>query len=229
MEFFLALGSIIVMDLALAGDNAVVIAMAANKLSHDERNKAILIGTGGAVAIRIALTFIAVELLTIPFLQALGGLILLPIAIGLLAPAHKEGDGKHIEAAHTLGAAVKTIIIADAAMSLDNVLSIAGAAQGHFLLAAAGILISIPIVVAGSSLLGKVMDRFPVLMYAGAAVIGWTAGKMLLADKAVGAHLADIFAVFGSAGGYVLPAALALLVCVVGHFKARRQASASVA
>lgn len=228
MEFFLALGTIVVMDLALAGDNAVVIAMAANKLPEAARKKAVLIGTGGAVAIRIALMFVAVELLQVPCLQALGGLILLPIAAKLLDPSHKKGGGPVAEA-QTLGGAVKTILVADVAMSLDNVLSIAGAAQGHFLLAAAGILISIPIVVAGSSLLGKVMDRFPVLMYAGAAVIGWTAGKMLLADKAVGAHLADIFAVFGSAGGYVLPAALALLVCVVGHFKARRQASASVA
>ena len=228
MEFFLALGTIVVMDLALAGDNAVVIAMAANKLPEAARKKAVLIGTGGAVAIRIALMFVAVELLQVPCLQALGGLILLPIAAKLLDPSHKKGGGPVAEA-QTLGGAVKTILVADVAMSLDNVLSIAGAAQGHFLLAAAGILISIPIVVAGSSLLGKVMDRFPVLMYAGAAVIGWTAGKMLLADKAVGVHLADIFAVFGSAGGYVLPAALALLVCVVGHFKARRQASASVA
>ncbi|MCI6086365.1 TerC family protein [Selenomonas sp.] len=228
MEFFLALGTIVVMDLALAGDNAVVIAMAANALPEAARKKAVLIGTGGAVAVRIALMFVAVELLQVPCLQALGGLILLPIAAKLLDPSHKKGGGPVAEA-QTLGGAVKTILVADVAMSLDNVLSIAGAAQGHFLLAAAGILISIPIVVAGSSLLGKVMDRFPVLMYAGAAVIGWTAGKMLLADKAVGAHLADIFAVFGSAGGYVLPAALALLVCVVGHFKARRQASASVA
>lgn len=228
MEFFLALGTIVVMDLALAGDNAVVIAMAANALPEAARKKAVLIGTGGAVAVRIALMFVAVELLQVPCLQALGGLILLPIAAKLLDPSHKKGGGPVAEA-QTLGGAVKTILGADVAMSLDNVLSIAGAAQGHFLLAAAGILISIPIVVAGSSLLGKVMDRFPVLMYAGAAVIGWTAGKMLLADKAVGAHLADIFAVFGSAGGYVLPAALALLVCVVGHFKARRQASASVA
>lgn len=228
MEFFLALGTIVVMDLALAGDNAVVIAMAANALPEAARKKAVLIGTGGAVAVRIALMFVAVELLQVPCLQALGGLILLPIAAKLLDPSHKKGGGPVAEA-QTLGGAVKTILVADVAMSLDNVLSIAGAAQGHFLLAAAGILISIPIVVAGSSLLGKVMDRFPVLMYAGAAVIGWTARKMLLADKAVGAHLADIFAVFGSAGGYVLPAALALLVCVVGHFKARRQASASVA
>ena len=187
----MALGSIIIMDLALAGDNAVVIAMASNRLPHDERKKAILIGTAGAVVLRIALTFIAVELLMIPFLQALGGLILLPIAVGLLVPA-KQGDGPHVEAAHSLGAAVKTIIVADAAMSLDNVLSIAGAAQGHFLLVAAGLLISIPIVVAGSSLLGAIMDRFPALMYVGAAIIGWTAGKMLLADQALGGSIAAV-------------------------------------
>ena len=229
MEFFMALGSIVVMDLALAGDNAVVIAMAANKLPHEERKKAILIGTGGAVVIRIALTFIAVELLTIPFLQALGGLILLPIAIGLLAPAHKAGEGAHIEAAHSLAAAVKTIIVADAAMSLDNVLSIAGAAQGHFLLVAAGLLISIPIVVAGSSLLGAIMDRFPALMYVGAAIIGWTSGKMFLADGALGETVTNAFAVFGSAGHYVLPAILAVLVCAVGHWKSRRQANATTA
>ncbi|WP_294157631.1 TerC family protein [uncultured Selenomonas sp.] len=228
MEFFLALGSIIVMDLALAGDNAVVIAMAANALPEAARKKAVLIGTGGAVLVRIALMFVAVELLQIPYLQALGGLILLPIAAGLLDSARKKSGGP-VEAAQTLGGAVKTILVADVAMSLDNVLSIAGAAQGHFLLAAAGILISIPIVVAGSSLLGKIMDRFPSVMYAGAAVIGWTAGKMLLADKALGTGITDAFAVFGSAGPYILPAILAVAVCGIGHFKARRQTSASVA
>lgn len=227
MEFFLALGSIIVMDLALAGDNAVVIAMAANQLPHAARKKAVLIGTGGAVLIRIALMFVAVELLQIPYLQALGGLILLPIAVGLLHPAKKEG--KHIEAAQTLGAAVKTILVADVAMSLDNVLSIAGAAQGHFLLAAIGVLISIPIVVAGSNLLGAIMDRYPAIMYLGAAVIGWTAGKMLLADGALGTHLLGALSVFGAAGAYVLPALLAITVCVIGHFKGRQQADAKLA
>ena len=228
MEFFLALGTIVVMDLALAGDNAVVIAMAANALPEAARKKAVLIGTGGAVAVRIALMFVAVELLQVPCLQALGGLILLPIAAKLLDPSHKKGGGPVAEA-QTLGGAVKTILVADVAMSLDNVLSIAGAAQGHFLLVAAGLVISIPIVVAGSSLLGAIMDRFPALMYVGAAIIGWTSGKMFLADKALGASITDVFATFGSAGHYILPAVLAVAVCVIGHFKAAHQAKASTA
>lgn len=131
MQFFMALGSIILLDILLGGDNAVVIAMAANKLPGNLRRKAILIGTGGAVVIRLVMTLIAVWLLTIPFLQALGGLILLPIAVKLLVP---EEHDENVTASDSLMGAIKTIIIADAAMGVDNVLAIAGASHGSFLL-----------------------------------------------------------------------------------------------
>lgn len=183
MQFFMALGSIILLDILLGGDNAVVIAMAANKLPANLRRKAILIGTGGAVVIRLVMTLIAVWLLTIPFLQALGGLILLPIAVKLLVPAEQE---ENVTASDSLMGAIKTIIIADAAMGVDNVLAIAGASHGSFLLVACGFLISIPIIVGGSTIIGKLMDRFPVILYAGAGLLGWTAGSMIGHDKILG-------------------------------------------
>ena len=145
-EFFAALGSIIILDLVLAGDNAVVIAMAANTLPQELRRKAIFIGTFGAVAIRFLMTLVAVWLLTIPCLQALGGLVLLPIAVKLLAPSGDHGT-ESVKTGSGLMSAIRTIIIADAAMGIDNVLAIAGAAQGHYVLVGLGLLISIPIVV----------------------------------------------------------------------------------
>ena len=217
----MALGSIIILDLALAGDNAVVIAMAANRLSEAARRKAILIGTAGAVLIRLGLTFIAVQLLMIPYLQFAGGLILLPIAVGLLAPA---AESKEIQAADNLIGAVRTILIADATMSLDNVLSIAGAAEGHFGLVVIGLLISIPIVVGGSTLVSRLMDRYPFIMYVGAAIIGWTAAKMMRADDALGGTL---LALAGPWLAHGLPAILAVAVCAVGWYRSRKVKSSN--
>ena len=158
MQFFTALGTIILLDILLGGDNAVVIAMAANKLSPALRKKAILIGTAGAVIIRLIMTFIAVWLLTIPYLQVIGGLILLPIAVKLLVPEEHH----------------------------DEVKAIAGASHGSFLLVAIGFLVSIPIIVGGSTIIGRLMDRFPVILYAGAGLLGWTAGSMIGHDKILG-------------------------------------------
>ena len=183
MQFFTALGTIIMLDILLGGDNAVVIAMAANKLSPALRKKAILIGTAGAVIIRLIMTFIAVWLLTIPYLQVIGGLILLPIAVKLLVPEEHHDD---VKASDNLMGAIKTIIIADAAMGVDNVLAIAGASHGSFLLVAIGFLVSIPIIVGGSTIIGRLMDRFPVILYAGAGLLGWTAGSMIGHDKILG-------------------------------------------
>lgn len=183
MQFFTALGTIILLDILLGGDNAVVIAMAANKLSPVLRKKAILIGTAGAVIIRLIMTFIAVWLLTIPYLQVIGGLILLPIAVKLLIP---EEHHDNVKASDNLMGAIKTIIIADAAMGVDNVLAIAGASHGSFLLVAIGFLVSIPIIVGGSTIIGRLMDRFPVILYAGAGLLGWTAGSMIGHDKILG-------------------------------------------
>ena len=218
MQFFMALGSIILLDILLGGDNAVVIAMAANKLPGNLRRKAILIGTGGAVVIRLVMTLIAVWLLTIPFLQALGGLILLPIAVKLLVPAEQE---ENVTASDSLMGAIKTIIIADAAMGVDNVLAIAGASHGSFLLVACGFLISIPIIVGGSTIIGKLMDRFPVILYAGAGLLGWTAGSMIGHDKILGPLLQQMA---GSWAPMTLQIVLAAGVIAIGLWMSRKRA-----
>ena len=221
-DFVTALISIIMLDILLGGDNAVVIAMAANKLPAALRKKAILIGTGGAVVTRLVITLIAVWLLTIPYLQVLGGLILLPIAVKLLLPAeHNE----QINASDNLMGAIRTIIIADAAMGVDNVLAIAGASHGSFLLVACGFLISIPIIVCGSTVIGRVMDRFPVVLYGGAGLLGWTAGSMIMHDKIVGQLIMQ------TAGGwteFVVPAALALFVCCAGYILSKYKKTVSL-
>lgn len=218
MQFFMALGSIILLDILLGGDNAVVIAMAANKLPANLRRKAILIGTGGAVVIRLVMTLIAVWLLTIPFLQALGGLILLPIAVKLLVPAEQE---ENVTASDSLMGAIKTIIIADAAMGVDNVLAIAGASHGSFLLVACGFLISIPIIVGGSTIIGKLMDRFPVILYAGAGLLGWTAGSMIGHDKILGTLMQQMA---GTWAPMTLQVVLAAGVIAIGLWMSRKRA-----
>ena len=162
-QFLLALGSIILLDLVLAGDNAVVIAMASRKLPENMRKRAIYIGTAGAVVIRAIMTLIATYLLTIPFLQAIGGLILLPIAFKLLKPEkHNLEDTNSLSASTGFATAIKTIIIADAAMGIDNVLAIAGVAHGNMVLVLLGLAISIPIVVWGSQIISNLMDRLPI-------------------------------------------------------------------
>ena len=222
VEFFMALGTLILLDLLLGGDNAVVIAMAANKLPPHLRRKAILIGTGGAVLIRLVMTLAAVWLLSVPYLQAIGGLVLLPIAVKLLLP---EKGGAQVAASENLMGAVKTIIIADAAMGVDNVLAIAGASHGSFLLVVLGFLISIPIIVGGSTLIGKLMDRCSIILYAGAGLLGWTAGSMIVHDKIIGASLSS------SVGGWgvsVLQLALAAGVVLVGLVERRWEKAQSV-
>lgn len=221
-DFVTALISIIMLDILLGGDNAVVIAMAANKLPAALRRKAILIGTGGAVVIRLVMTLIAVWLLTIPYLQVLGGLILLPIAVKLLLPAeHNE----QINASDNLMGAIRTIIIADAAMGVDNVLAIAGASHGSFILVACGFLISIPIIVGGSTVIGKIMDRFPAVLYGGAGLLGWTAGSMIMHDKIVGQL---IMQTVGGWTEFVVPAALALFVCCAGYILSKYKKTVSL-
>ena len=206
IQFLTALGTIVLMDILLGGDNAVVIAMAANKLPHELRKKAIFIGTAGAVIIRLIMTFAAVWLLTIPYLQVVGGLILLPIAVKLLVPHEEEA---HVEA-------VKTIIIADAAMGVDNVLAIAGASHGSFLLVAIGFLISIPIIVGGSTLIGKIMDKYPVVLYGGAGLLGWTGGSMIAHDKILNPMIVSYG---GDFAPYIIQFVLAAGVIGIGYYK----------
>lgn len=215
LDFWTALFSIVILDLVLAGDNAVVIAMAAHRLPDELKKKAVLVGTAGAVIIRIIMTLLAVYLLSIPYLQALGGLLLLPIAIKLLAPA-KEG---HVEEADNFAGAVKTIIVADAAMGIDNVLAVAGAAHGSFLLVVIGLVISVPIVVGSSQIIGKLLYNWPVLIYLGAGILGWTGGSMLVHDASIGPVIEGTL---GSMASIIIPAVLAVGVCIIGYSKKKQ-------
>ncbi|HYD77226.1 TerC family protein [Ramlibacter sp.] len=178
--WFSALLAIILIDLVLAGDNAIVIALAARNLPSHLRRRAIVWGTAGAIAVRSVMTIGVVWLLKIPGLMLVGGLGLLWIAYQLLAQG--EDEGEHGPAATTFWGAMKTIIVADALMGVDNVLGVAGAAHGSFDLVIIGLLVSIPIVVFGSSVVLKLVDRFPIIIQAGAAVLAFTAAKMIVGE-----------------------------------------------
>ncbi|GLQ46559.1 membrane protein [Dyella lipolytica] len=173
--------TIVLLDLVLAGDNAIVIALAARSLPRTLQKQAVFWGTFGAVAVRIVLTVLVVYLLELPGLMVIGGVLLLPIAWKLLKPEHD--DNLTVAPAANFWTALRTIIVADALMGLDNVLAIAGAAKGHTGLVVIGLLISIPLVVWGSTLILKLIERFPIIVYAGAAAIAWTAGRMISHEK----------------------------------------------
>ncbi|MGZ6525397.1 MAG: TerC family protein [Tumebacillaceae bacterium] len=187
LEFLIGLVSIIIIDLVVSGDNAMVIALASRKLPAEQRKKAILWGTLGAVGIRIVLTVVAVYLLKIPFLQAAGGLFLLWVAVKLLVDDNDESA--HIKQSTTFGQAIATIIFADLVLSIDNIFAVAAAGKGHLVLVLIGLAISIPIIVWGSGIILKLMNRFPFLIYIGAGVLGWTAGTMLIEDKMVSKYM----------------------------------------
>ena len=175
-----ALTAIVVIDLVLAGDNAIVIALAARNLPATLQRRAIFWGTLGAVAVRVLLTLVAVQLLRLPGLMALGGLALLVVAFRLL----DQPDEDEPELAPSLGfwAAMKTIVVADALMGVDNVLGVAGAAKDSMVLVVLGLLISVPLVVFSSALVLRALDRFPILLEVGASVLAWTAAGMVLED-----------------------------------------------
>jgi YjbE family integral membrane protein len=216
-DYVFALFSIIIIDLVVSGDNAMVIALASRRLPDDQRKKAILWGTLGAVAIRVALTVVAVYLLRIPFLQAIGGLFLLWVAFKLLVD-NAEGEEAHIKEGRTFGQAIRTIIMADLVLSLDNIFAVAAAGQGHIDLVLIGLAISIPIIVWGSTMILKLINRFPILIYIGAGVLGWTAGHMLIADKMI-APLIGIDAL-----NWIIPTITTLGVVLIGkYFADRRQ------
>ena len=172
---------IILIDLALGGDNSIVIGMAAKNLPPHLQRKAILYGTAGAILLRFLLAFIVSWLLFIPFLKTVGGILLVGIGIKLIGAQGKE-ETHHIEAKDSLGAAIKTIILADVLMSLDNVLGIVGVTNNHWGLLIFGMLISVPIIILGSTMVIKVMNKFPVLIYVGGAILGWAAGGMIATD-----------------------------------------------
>jgi YjbE family integral membrane protein len=190
VQFLSALLAIVVIDLVLAGDNAIVIALAARSLPAALQKKAIIWGTVGAIVVRAAMTLVVVWLLMVPGLRFLGGAALVWIAYKLLVPKQSE-DGVHAKPADNFWAAMKTIVVADALMGLDNVLAVAGAARGSFILVVLGLLISIPIVVWGSTLILKWVDRFPALVYIGAGVLAWTAAQMMLHEPMLAPHLQD--------------------------------------
>lgn len=215
MELIFSLLSIILIDIVLGGDNAVVIAMASKSLPPEQRKKAILLGTAGAIAVRVLLTAFAVYLLGIPFLQFVGGLLLVWIAIKLLV------DNKQEEMACRQGKglwdAVKIIIMADLVMGVDNILAIAGAARGHVGLVLFGLAFSIPLIVWGSTLLVRLMDRFPAVIYVGAGVIAWAAGHMIAADPIVAGRVMPYLPHFE----YLAPLVCVGLVMGYGWYKNR--------
>jgi YjbE family integral membrane protein len=179
-QFLSALAAIVVIDLALAGDNAIVIALAARNLPAPQRKLAIVWGTVGAVVVRCAMTLAVVWLLGIPGLMAAGGIVLVWIAYKLMKP--QDGEGHEVKAAAGFWGAMQTIVVADAAMGLDNVLAVAGAAHGSFTLVVMGLVISIPIVVWGSTLILKWVERHPWIVHVGVAVLAWTAASMIAGE-----------------------------------------------
>jgi YjbE family integral membrane protein len=215
-EFWLALGQIVWINIILSGDNAVVIALAARSLPPKQQKMAIMWGSGAAVVLRIVLTFIAAYLLKLPYLQIIGGLLLLWIGFQLLGGEEEEEEGEAKQHG-SLSAAVRTILIADLVMSLDNVIAVALAAKGNFTLLVLGLAISIPLVVFGSTLMIKLMERFPIIIVLGAGLIGWVAGDAISHDVA----LKDVFE-GNTMLAIGLKAGCAIFVVVVGKWLAAR-------
>jgi YjbE family integral membrane protein len=221
-QFWVDVFKIIVIDLLLSGDNAVVIALACRNLPQDQRKKGILYGVIGAIGLRVLLTFFAVNLLALPYLKLVGALLLLWIGIKLILPdedAHGEGG---IKAESHLWGAVKTIIVADLVMSLDNVIGVAGAAHGNALLLIFGLLVSIPLIAWSSQLVLKLIDRFPFIIYGGGALLGYVAGEMLVGEALFkplleAQHLLQ----------ELIPVACALFVLVLGKWIGARKAKSS--
>ena len=191
MSFFVALMQVMMVNIVLSGDNAVVIALAARNLPAQQQKKAVMWGCGGAIVLRVLLTIAAVAILKIPFLQFIGALLLLWIAIKLLI--EEDDSDEHHHPHDNLFSAIKTILVADIIMSLDNTLAIAGVAKGDWTLLIAGLVLSIPLIVFGSTIIMKMIDRFPVIVYVGAGLIAYTAGEMIDSDNAVLPYIPSFF------------------------------------
>ncbi|PRX29214.1 YjbE family integral membrane protein [Paraburkholderia sp. BL18I3N2] len=233
LEFFATLHwgaviQIIVIDILLGGDNAVVIALACRNLPPAQRTKGVLWGTAGAIVLRVALIAFAVALLDVPLLKFAGGLLLLWIGVRLMAPAHDPHE--NVKPADKLMSAIKTIIVADAVMSLDNVIAIAGAAEAadpehRLALVIFGLVVSIPLIVWGSQLVLKLLDRFPIVITLGAALLGWIAGGLIINDPA-----GDRWPVLDTPWAeYGMSIAGALFVVVLGYLLKRRNAHRAAA
>jgi YjbE family integral membrane protein len=213
--------AIIFANILLSGDNAVVIAMAARSLPPEQQKKAVIWGSAAAIIMRVVLTVVAVQLLAVPYLKLIGGVLLLWIGVQLLVDSDEGGD---IKSHGTVGAAIRTILIADLVMSVDNVLAVAGAAnrapeQYRLMLLIVGLALSIPLIIAGSTLLMKIMDRFPVIITLGAALLGFLAGEMFVSDPATAAW----FHTHVPEADFVMGGSCAVLVVVIGLWLARRQ------
>jgi len=216
-EFLALLGSVILINIVLSGDNAVVIALASRNLPPEQQKKAIFWGSFGAIAMRVILTLIAVSLLKIPFIQLIGGLLLIWIAIKLLM--EEKGDGHCDLDADCLMAAIKTIIFADLVMSIDNVIAVAGATRGNIPLLIFSLVISIPLIMWGSNLIMRLMERYPIIVTLGAALLGYTAGEMILADVYVAGRLHNGLQFLHTA----IPAITTLGVVAVGWMLKKKQ------
>jgi len=205
---------IIWVDILLSGDNAVVIALACRTLPEDRRRWGILLGSLAAVALRILFAFIVIKLLALPFLKAAGGVLLLWIAIKLLSD---QAGAKDVRPARSLFAAVRTIAIADGVMSLDNVIAIAAAAKQDIVLIIFGLILSVPLIVFGSGLVLAVLNRFPALVWAGAALLGWIAGELIGSDPSIAAWMLRLHAAYLAA--WWAPAGMACVLAAAGSMR----------
>ena len=212
-QFSIALLQIIGVNIVLSGDNAVVIALAARSLPPKQQTQAVIWGSLAAIVMRVILTIFAVALLALPWLKLIGSLLLFWIGVKLLIP---EDDDANIQASDQLLAAIKTILIADLVMSLDNVIAVAAAAGGSYLLLILGLAISIPLVIFGATLLLKLMERFPVIITIGAGLIGWVAGEMLVADLALSGWFGAMGVEYREDHPYVAGLSLEIIAGVVG-------------
>jgi len=219
-QFWVALGEIILVNIVLSGDNAVVIALAARSLPPKQQKIAILYGSGAAIVMRIILTIAAVELLKLPYLKIVGAALLLWIGVHLLLGEDEGQDGDDAKAS-SLWAAVRTILIADLVMSLDNVLGVAAAAKGNNLLLIIGLAVSIPLIIFGSTIILKLMERFPVIIAIGAGLLGYVAGEMLVTDPSVHEWFEHHTAV-----EFALPIIGAAAVVLIGRWLADRRGRA---
>lgn len=211
--FWVALGKIMWINILLSGDNALVIAMACRGLPPRQRFWGMVLGAGVAVVLRIIFTFIVVTLMALPYLKLVGGLALLLIAAKLLVPEHEDGEGDVHAAAH-LWAAVQIVAVADIVMSLDNVIAVAAAANGSVPLLVIGLAISVPLIVAGAALIMALLTRLPILVWAGAALLGWIAGDVMASDPAIEPKLS---ALFSGSFGTKLDSLLTTLHLAHGH------------
>ena len=214
--YWAALGSIILANIVLSGDNAVVIAMAARSLPAHQQKKAIFWGSAAAIVMRIILTLLAVEMLKWPYLKVVGALLLLYVGISLLSEDNGDDDGHHHGG--SMMTAIRTILVADLVMSLDNVLAVAAAAKGNAALLIIGLAVSIPLIIFGSTLLLKVMERFPIIITLGAALLGFLAGEMLLTDPAVVSRFGELSPTAINAAGSIG----AVIVVAAGLWTQRR-------